>query len=78
MPRYFFDTRDGNTLVRDDVGVVLASIEAAHHQATAGLADLARDVLAGSVSRELAIEVRGEDHKPVLRASLALETERLR
>jgi hypothetical protein len=64
MPRFFFDTRDSDTLARDDVGVLLPSVEAAHVQATAGLADLARDVLANSVRRELAIEVRARIMSP--------------
>ena len=78
MPRYYFDTRDNDTLVTDDVGVVLPGIEAARDQAAAGLIDLAKDVLPGSVRRELAVEVRDESKEPLLRTCLVFEVQPLR
>jgi hypothetical protein len=77
MPRYYFDTRDNETFVLDDIGVVLPSIEHARDQAAVGLAELAKDVLPGSVRRELAIEVRDQAREPLLRSSLSFEVERL-
>ena len=50
MPRYFFDTRDGE-LVRDEIGMELDGIAAARDEATRGLADFAHDALPGSVRR---------------------------
>jgi hypothetical protein len=38
MPRYFFDTRDGPDLVRDEIGLELDGIEAARDEATRGMA----------------------------------------
>jgi hypothetical protein len=73
MPRYFFDSHDGDSFIRDEYGVELDSIEAARDAATGGLADLARDAIPGSLRRELAIEVRDEEDKPVIRASLWFE-----
>ncbi len=58
MPHYFFDTRDGADFIEDDEGFELPDIEAAKVQAATSLAELARDVLPGSVRRELAVEVR--------------------
>jgi hypothetical protein len=78
MPRYYFDSRDGEALVPDDTGVILASIEQARDQAAQALAELAKDVLAGSVRRELATEIRNEAGEPLLRATLVFEVERLR
>ena len=73
MPRYFFDTRDGE-LVRDEIGIVLDGIAAARDEATRGLADFAKDAIPGSVRRELAVEVREEfDPALLLRASLWFE-----
>jgi hypothetical protein len=72
MPRYYFDNRDGEKLVPDDTGVVLPSIEQARDQAAQALAELAKDVLAGSIHRELATEIRNEAGEPLLRATLVL------
>ena len=78
MPRYYFDSRDGDKLVTDDLGVELSGIEAARDQAAAGLVDFAKDVVPGSTRRELAIEVRDEAREPLLRTSLVFEVARLR
>src|SRR3954470_13306273 len=60
VPHYFFDSRDGESFIADDVGLDFETILEARDAATAGLADLARDAIPGRVRRELAIEVR--DH----------------
>lgn len=72
MPRYFFDTRDNDTFVEDDEGLEFDGLEAVKIQAAKFLADLARDVLPGSMKRVLAVEVRDE-RQPVLRAMLTFE-----
>ena len=56
--RYFFDTRDNGTFIQDDVGVECADIDAVKTEAALSLAELARDVLPGSIERILAVEVR--------------------
>jgi hypothetical protein len=58
MPRYFFDTRDNGTFIEDDVGLEMSSLEEVKIEATRCLAEMARDVLPGSVRRDLAVEVR--------------------
>jgi hypothetical protein len=73
MPRYFFDTRDGVHFVRDEYGLELNGVREARNEATRGIADLAKDALPGAVRRELAVEVRGDDDRDVLRASLWFE-----
>lgn len=72
MPLYFFDTRDNDIFIEDDVGVELPDLEAVKATAAVSLAELARDVLPGSVKRELAVEVR-DARQPVLRALLTFE-----
>lgn len=72
MPLYFFDTRDNDDLVEDDVGLDLPDLEAVKVHAAAGLADLARDVLPGSLKRTLSVEVRDET-QPVLSAKILFE-----
>jgi len=77
VPRYFFDTTDGDDFVRDEVGLVLAGIAEARDEATAGLADLARDAIPGRIRRELVVGVRDEADWPLLRAALWFEVQRL-
>jgi Domain of unknown function (DUF6894) len=73
MPQYFFDTRDGSGLLRDEEGLQLNGIREARNQATQALVDLARDVIPGSERGELTIEVRDQLNVPVLRAALSFE-----
>ena len=72
MPLYFFDTRDGDDFIRDDDGIELLHLEQVKVVAAKSLADLARDVLPGSIGRKLVIEVRDE-RGPVMIASLTFE-----
>ncbi|MCA1457689.1 hypothetical protein I6F35_31625 [Bradyrhizobium sp. BRP22] len=76
MPRYYFDTRDNEKFVPDELGLEIASFEKVRAVASVAMADLARDVLPGSVARDLAIEVRN-DAGPVLRVSLRFEVEQV-
>jgi hypothetical protein len=76
MARYYFDTRDDETFVPDDVGVEIDFFDQVKLAASGAMADFAKDVLPGSEVRNLAIEVR--DHSgPVLRAALRFEIEHL-
>ncbi|WP_377830328.1 DUF6894 family protein [Bradyrhizobium lupini] len=77
MPRYFFDTRDNDLLMPDEVGVEIPTLEAVKRHASAAMADFAKDVLPGAVVRTLAIEVR-DDEGPVLRVLLRFEIEHIR
>jgi hypothetical protein len=69
---YFFDTRDNGTLIEDDVGIECADLDAVKAQAALSLAELARDVLPGSIKRVLSVEVRDAIH-PILRDVLTFE-----
>jgi hypothetical protein len=69
---YFFDTRDNGTFVQDDVGIEFADLDAVRAQAAVSLAELAREVLPGSIKRELSVEVR-DAIRPILRDVLTFE-----
>jgi hypothetical protein len=77
MPLYFFDHRDNDEFIEDDVGLEYPSLEAVKVEAARSLAELARDVIPGSLKRKLAVEVRDEDG-PVLRALMTFEAVILR
>jgi hypothetical protein len=69
---YFFDTRDNGTFIEDDVGLHLADLDAARTQAALSLAELAHDVLPGSIRRVLSVEVR-DVFRPILKDVLTFE-----
>lgn len=57
--RYYFDIRDGDHVSRDEVGVELRNIDAAHTEATVALTEMARDYLpSDGPHRVLGIHVR--------------------
>jgi hypothetical protein len=78
MPRYYFDLRDGDHFLRDDVGVEFGGLEAARDEAARTLGEMARDVLPGAVRRVLTIAVRDGENEPLLEARLVFEVARLR
>jgi hypothetical protein len=77
MPRYFFDTSDGDSSVRDDEGVECNNLEEVGAQAVAALSDMASDKLPDGDRREFVVEVRNESGRSILRATLSLNVEHL-
>jgi hypothetical protein len=73
MAWYFFDTRDDDVVIADDVGLECLNLEAVKVEATKSLAELARDVLPGSLRRRLGVDVRDDDHRPVMIVELIFE-----
>ena len=69
---YFFDTRDNGTFIKDDMGIECTDLEAVKKEAALSLAELARDVLPGSIKRVLSVEVH-DAIQPVLRDVLTFE-----
>jgi hypothetical protein len=77
MPRFFFDTNDGDRILRDEDGSDLAGIGEAKAEAVKALAEVARSGLAGGDYREFAFNVRDEGGHTVFRARLTLVIESL-
>jgi hypothetical protein len=76
MPRYYFDTKDGQRFVEDPEGEDLDGIEAARLQAQSGLADMAKDVVPeAGTERAMTSFVRDETGRTVIRAALVLRVE---
>jgi hypothetical protein len=69
---YFFDPRDNGSFVKDDMGIDCADLDSVKREAALSLAELARDVLPGSIERVLSVEVR-DGTQPVLRDVLTFE-----
>jgi hypothetical protein len=75
MPRFFFDTHDGDHLTADEEGLDLDGIEQARDEAVRALPDLAHDTLPDGDWRSFAVTVRDESGKAVLTATLTLRVE---
>jgi hypothetical protein len=75
---FYFDVRDGDSIIRDDIGLEYPDIEAARDAAAVTLAEMAKDVLPGPLVHEMAVEVRDSEEDPLLRAALRFEIQRLR
>jgi hypothetical protein len=72
MPRFFFDTFDGERLQPDETGQELSDIEAAKSKAQMVLPDIARDALPDGNHRTFVVNVRDEAGQTVVRAALSL------
>ncbi|GEO18098.1 DUF6894 family protein [Microvirga aerophila] len=70
MPRYFFDTYDGRSLVPDEVGLDLKDLAAAKAEAQVARPDMARDALPDSNNRTFVISVRDEAEQVLVRIAL--------
>ena len=75
MPRYFFDTYDGNQMAPDEAGLELADIAAAKVEAQKALPDMARDAMPDGNHRTFVVSVRDEAGTVVVRAALSLVVE---
>jgi hypothetical protein len=73
MTRYYFDVRDNDRLFPDDQGMELESLDDAVAEAETVVAEMAKDVLPGSLRRNLVVEVREEQSPPLVEAILAFK-----
>lgn len=80
MPVYFFDTDDGKTLFRDEVGLELVDDQAARDQGSVAMGELAKEYLPGGApQKNITMWIRNEKGQAVLQLSFsfaikALET----
>jgi hypothetical protein len=73
MPRYYFDTDDGQHFIEGQEGFDLHGLKEARLQAQAALAHVARDHVPGDGDQStMMCRVRDESGKTVLLASLVL------
>jgi hypothetical protein len=75
MPRYFFDTYDGESFISDENGLELADIDAAKLEAQRALPDMARDSLPNGNFRSFVVNIRDETGQAVIRLALSLVVE---
>ena len=70
MPRYFFDTDNGDLLVQDDEGIDLPDAKAARTIGIDALSDMTRDRLPVGDRRSFGVRVRDERGTVLYSASL--------
>ena len=75
MPRYFFDTDDGDQSLRDEDGLDLPHVEAAREAALDVLPDMARDKMPDGDRRTFVASVRDDRGIVVYIATLSLKGE---
>jgi hypothetical protein len=75
LPRFFFDTYDGNLFVPDDEGLELENIESAKAEAQAALPHIAKDTPPDGDQRVFIVSVRDEAGQVVVRVALSLVVE---
>lgn len=75
MPRFFFDTFDGEEYVPDENGLDLQDVEAAKLEAQKALPDMARDALPNENFRSFVVNIRNEAGQTVMRLALSLVVE---
>jgi len=75
MPRFFFDTYDGNNFQSDETGMELENIAAAKAEAQRVLPDMARDALPDDNHRTFVVSVRDEAGDVALRVALSMVVE---
>lgn len=73
MARYYFETYDGRSTIKDTDGLALGSLGEARTHALQALGDMARDALRNGPVREIEVRVR-EDRKLCLALTLTLKT----
>ena len=79
MPRYFFDTDDGMSPMRDEIGLELTNDQAARDEASRALAELAQDYTPGAApQKNVTMWVRGENGEALLQLSLTFAIQSLR
>jgi hypothetical protein len=58
MPRYFFDVRDQQSVVYDEIGIELADIDAARREAWRALAEMMQEEISRAGKAVVAIDIR--------------------
>jgi len=74
--RYFFDVHDGASLMWDEEGQDLDGADSACCEAQGRLADFVRDLPPDGTQRTIAVRVRDQVGRPVVKAALSIIVER--
>ena len=76
MPRYYFDTYNGQEWAIDQTGLEIEDLEQAQKEAHAAFADIANDELPDGSELTMAVRVRDQSDQVVIETALDLKTEK--
>jgi len=76
MPRFYFDTDDGERHTRDGEGLILSDLDDAREHALRAAGEMVRTAIPDRAHRFVAIEVLGEDRHPLLTVQVTVEVQR--
>ena len=74
MPKFYFDTFDGDRTSVDSDGLECSSRQVVQHRAIDALPDMAREILPDGLSHTFRVEVRDDGGNIVFRATLELQS----
>lgn len=74
LPRYYFDTFDGERASVDSDGIECSSLQMVRHQAIDALPDMAREILPDGPNHSFRVEVRDDAGTVIFRATLELQS----
>jgi len=75
MPRFFFDTHDGEEFTPDPQGVELEGLEAAKEEAKKTLPEIVKDEMPDGDRRDFTVTVKNEAGQILWRITLSLVVE---
>jgi hypothetical protein len=75
MPRFFFDTHDGEAFTPDPQGLELEGLEAAKEEAKKTLPEIVKDEMPDGDRRDFTVTVKNEAGQIVWRVTLSLVVE---
>ena len=77
MPRFYFDIREGNRLVPDEDGLEFPTVNEARDDASRTLGQMMKEAMPDGQHHDMAVEVRGDDKRPLLKVQITFEVQPL-
>jgi hypothetical protein len=76
VPRFYFDVREDGTVIPDEEGLELESLDAAEREAAVSAVDIGRSQLPHGKVREITVEVKDENGLVLIAAATSLTVRR--
>ena len=77
MPRFYFDIRDGQRFVPDEDGLEFPTINEARNDASRTLGQMMKEAMPDGHHHDMAVEVRGDNKRPLLKVQITFDVEAL-
>jgi hypothetical protein len=75
VPRFYFDTRKGGNLLRDDEGLEFLTANAARADASRALGEMIKDAMPDGDHLDMAVEVRGDNKRPLFKVQITFDVQ---